>query len=258
MKYQYYSQDPMFCVGNIDVQTVSRPKNYKHTFRNGREKNGFIYIENGSMTGFFRNSETSELHANKGDIVFIPKGSIYTGMYMEDETKIKIIQFDIVSGDLPSYLSAPVKIDLFFAQEIVEEFFYPIESHISYHPFHLLSCMYKLLWQIDESKSQLPKKCKKIQPALSKIWERWNQNDKISYYAELCSMSEASLRRLFREYTGKSPIEYRNDIRLTRAKSKLQSGEFNVSEVAYESGFDNLSFFTRLYKKKYGYTPKKE
>ena len=71
-------------------------------------------------------------------------------------------------------------------------------------------------------------------------------------------MSEVNFRRLFKEYTGKSPVEYRNDIRLKNAKIKLQSGEYNVSEAAYESGFSNLSFFIRLYKKKYGHTPKKE
>ena len=49
MKFQYNLQDPNFRVGNIDVQVVSRPKNYKHSFRNGREKHGFIYIVSGKM-----------------------------------------------------------------------------------------------------------------------------------------------------------------------------------------------------------------
>ena len=71
-------------------------------------------------------------------------------------------------------------------------------------------------------------------------------------------MSEAGFRRLFREYMGASPVDHRNEIRLLHAKSKLQSGEYNVSEAAYESGFSNLSFFIRLYKKKFGYTPKKK
>jgi AraC-like DNA-binding protein len=38
----------------------------------------------------------------------------------------------------------------------------------------------------------------------------------------------------------------------------LKSGEYNVSESATASGFSNLSLFTKLYKKKYGITPKKE
>ena len=71
-------------------------------------------------------------------------------------------------------------------------------------------------------------------------------------------MSEVNFRRIFSEYIGMSPIEYRNEIRLKNARSMLVSGEYNVTEAAYESGFSNLSFFIRLYKKKYGHTPKKE
>lgn len=55
---------------------------------------------------------------------------------------------------------------------------------------------------------------------------------------------------------GRRKHGFSNSIRLTNARNKLQSGEYNVSEAAYESGFSNLSFFIRLYKKKYGHTPK--
>ena len=99
---------------------------------------------------------------------------------------------------------------------------------------------------------------KKLQAALSEIAEYWYKNESVAYYAELCNMSEVNFRRLFKEYTGLSPIDYRNDVRLSKARSKLQSGEYNVSEVAEICGFSNLSFFIRVYKKKYGYTPKKE
>jgi len=71
-------------------------------------------------------------------------------------------------------------------------------------------------------------------------------------------MSEVNFRRLFREYRNQSPIEYRNELRLQNAQIKLQSGEYNVSETAQLCGFSNLSFFIRLYKKKYGHTPKQE
>lgn len=74
----------------------------------------------------------------------------------------------------------------------------------------------------------------------------------------LCGMSKVNFRQLFHKYTGKSPIQHRNDIRLENARIMLQSGQYNVSEAAEAYGFSSLSFFIRLYKKKYGYTPKKE
>ena len=258
MKYKYDLRDPHLRVGNIDIQSVSRPKNYKHSFQNGREKHGFIYIVSGEMTDFFQDCGIPTLRASKGDLIFIPKGSVYTGLYSEENTKIRIVQFDLISGELPEYLSTPVKINFPRSHELIDAFFQPAENHTVYHPFYYLSCFYELLWRIDENEAHLPKKYKKLCPALSEMTENWAHNEKVSYYAALCDMSEANFRRLFREYMGVSPIDYRNELRLNHAKNKLQSGEYNVSEAAYESGFSNLSFFIRLYKKKYGYTPKKE
>lgn len=258
MKYQYNLQEPNFRIGNIDIQNVSRPKNYKHTFRSGRDKHGFIYTVRGKMLDVFQSSETGEICANAGELIFIPKNTVYTGIYLEESTEIKIVQFDLVSGTLPEYLSKPVRIELPKASELIESFFRPVENHTSNHPFYYLSCLYNLLWQIDEGYSKIPAKYKKLQAALSEITEYWNKNAPVSYYAELCNMSEVNFRRLFKEYTGLSPIDYRNDLRLSSARNKLRSGEYNVSEVAELCGFSNLSFFIRLYKKKYGYTPKKE
>ena len=258
MKLQYYLQEPDFRVGNIDVQSVSRPKGYKHSFPNGREKHGFVYVVEGSMTDVFQSRNIPDLSVSKGDLVFIPKGSVYTGVYKEDDTNIKIIQFDLIYGELPKYLTAPTKIELPRAYELVEPFFQTAENHKTYHPFYYLSCLYELLWRIDENYARIPPKYKKLQPALIEMLEHWNENQKVSYYAELCGMSEPNFRRLFCEYMGDSPIDYRNDIRLLHARNKLQSGEYNVSEAAYESGFTNISFFIRLYKKKFGHTPKKQ
>ncbi len=258
MKYQYHLQNPAFTAKNIDIQKVSRQKNYKHSFRQGRGKHGFIYTVSGQVCDTFATDEKQSIHAKEGELVFIPRGSIYTVTYLEEKTEIKLVQFDIDDGVLPEYLSQPVKIELPQAGELIENFFKPTENHTSNHPFYYLSCFYSLLWQIDEAYSSIPKKYRKLQAALSEITAHWHENRPVSYYASLCDMSEINFRRLVREYTGRSPIEYRNDIRLTNAKNKLQSGEYNVSEVAELCGFSNLSFFIRLYKQKYGYTPKKE
>ena len=256
MKYDYFSKKPEFLVDNIDLQSVSRPLNYRHLFKNGRAQHGFIYTVSGMMCDVFENGE--RIYSAKGELLFVPKGCVYTGIYAEENTKIEIVQFDVVSGNLPDYLKSPQKIDLPNAGEYMRAFFGFGGKEPPNHPFHYLARLYDFLYKIDETYSRLPLKYKKLKPALVEMRDFWAKNDPISYYATLCDMSEANFRRLFREYIGKSPIEYRNDIRLENAKSKLQSGEYNVSEAAEACGFSNLSFFIRLYKKKFGYTPKNE
>jgi len=258
MRYRYDLQDTKFQVGSISILNISRPKDYKHVFRNGRSKHGFVYTVSGRMKDTFHANEKNDIYTDAGEMIFIPKGTVYTGTYLEENTEIKIVQFDLLSGELPSYLSAPVKIALPDVGELLEAFFAPIEKRMPNYSFYYLSCLYALLWQIDQSESKLPAKYKKLQRALSEIAEHWSQNPPVSYYADLCDMSEVHFRRLFKEYTGRSPVDYRNDLRLMGAKNKLQSGEYNVSEVAELCGFSNLSFFIRSYKKKYGHTPKKE
>ena len=258
MKYQYDLGEPSFKAANIDIQSVSRPKGYKHSYKNGRQKHGFIYTVRGEMRDVFLSGREREIRAASGELVFIPKGSVYTGIYAEEETEIRIVQFDISEGELPEYLSEPVKLEFPKAGEVIGDFFAPTENRRTNHPFYYLSKLYNLLWQIDECNSGLPGKYRRLRPALTELAERFSENKSVSYYASLCNMSEGSFRRLFHEYIGTSPIEYRNQVRLQSARRKLQSGEYNVSEVAELCGFSNLSFFIRLYKKKYGYTPKQE
>lgn len=255
MKQKYSLQSMQFTADNIDIENVSRPKNFRHSFKNGRPKHGFIYVSDGKMCDIFETDKKQSIYVNKGELIFIPKGTVYTGVYLEENTKIKIIHFDITSGALPDYLSKPTKIKLPRLTEMIDQFFKPFENLKTNHPFYYLSCLYRFFWQIDEQYSGIPTKYKKLQNALAEINENFDKNPPVNYYAGLCAMSEVNFRRVFKEYTGLSPIEYRNDLRLNFAKSKLQSGEYNVSEVAVLSGFTNLSFFTRHFKKKFGHNP---
>ena len=258
MRQEQNLQQPTFAVENIDLVNVVRDKDYRHSFRSGRGKHGFVYMVRGSMTDIFSDEQIGEISLTKGELLFIPKGSKYVGVYTTDDTEIRIIQFDLTSGALPSYLSKPVKLELPYAKETLAALFSPHDTGTTCHCFYYLSCLYQLLWQIDVLYSDIPHKYNRLKSALHEMSERYFENQSVDYYANMCDMSEVNFRRLFKEYTGSAPIEYRNDLRLNSARAKLQSGEYNVSEAAESCGFTNLSFFIRLYKKKFGYTPKKE
>ncbi len=258
MKYESDLQRVAFRVDNITIVNVTRNKNYKHSYKDGRTKHGFIYTVRGGVHNVLFGCETATVDTSAGDVIFMPLGTSYISTYLEDNTELKIIQFDLLSGELPAYLSKPCRIELPEAKDMIDSFFITLKNPSVNHPLYYLSKLYDLLWQLERKHSKIPTKYKKLNPALRDIAENFSENRHISEYAEMCDMSEANFRRLFRECVGMSPIDYRNDLRLGAAKNKLQSGEYNVSEAAYESGFTNLSFFIRLYKKKYGHTPKKE
>ena len=56
--------------------------------------------------------------------------------------------------------------------------------------------------------------------------------------------------------TGKNYIEYLNDLRLGIASRHLIDTTKTVAEISYECGFNNLSNFNRIFKKRKGVTPK--
>jgi len=258
MRYEYNLQKIGFEISQIDIITVSRDKNYRHSYMDGRPYHAFIYTERGRMQDDFIHPTKESLTAEEETLLFVPKGARYYGTYLEDSTLNKIIQFDIGSGELPEYLSYPQKIELPSSKAIVNSFFEAISSPKTNHILHFTSLLYDLVWQIDIQHRGLPSKYSRLSAALDDILLHPERDEKISYYAKMCFMSEVNFRRLFREHTGKTPVEYRNELRLQRARRMLQSGEYNVSESAVASGFTNLSFFSRLYKEEFGYTPKEE
>ena len=69
--------------------------------------------------------------------------------------------------------------------------------------------------------------------------------------------SKSHISHLFKTKTGKSLRAYTNDLKLKRAKNLLCSTELSVTEIAFESGFEDTSYFVSLFRSKYGNTPYK-
>jgi len=87
-----------------------------------------------------------------------------------------------------------------------------------------------------------------------------NINDENFGIKELCKaicLSRSQLHNKIKAKTGLSTSIYIRSIRLKKAKYLLENTDFNVSEVAYEVGFKDPSYFSRLYSNKYGITPNK-
>ncbi|MFZ4572702.1 MAG: helix-turn-helix domain-containing protein, partial [Bacteroidales bacterium] len=75
---------------------------------------------------------------------------------------------------------------------------------------------------------------------------------------QLCKsvgMSRAQLYRKFKSLTDKTVNEYLRTFRLYKARELLLTTGLNVSEVAYETGFKNLSHFSRVFTEEFGTNP---
>ena len=64
------------------------------------------------------------------------------------------------------------------------------------------------------------------------------------------------LCRFIKQHTSKSFIDFLTDIRLGAASRALVDSSLSIAEIGYDCGFNNLSNFNRIFKKKKGVTPK--
>lgn len=88
---------------------------------------------------------------------------------------------------------------------------------------------------------------------------KFNPSDeyKIPELAKNLSMSESKLTRLFRSLYGTSIHQYVQNQRLEKAAVLISRHGMNVSEAALNSGYTNLSWFSKEFQKKFEITPKK-
>ena len=68
-------------------------------------------------------------------------------------------------------------------------------------------------------------------------------------------MSEAHLRRLFRETYGKTPRKYATEVRIRRAADLLRGTERSIKQIAQAVGYQNVAAFDRIFKRAFGVTP---
>ncbi|MEM1214981.1 MAG: ATP-binding protein [Bacteroidota bacterium] len=75
---------------------------------------------------------------------------------------------------------------------------------------------------------------------------------------QLCAaigMSRSQLFRKMKALLDESPSAFIRNYRLEKAQALLVTGEWNVSEVAWQTGFSNLAHFSKVYKEKFGESP---
>lgn len=72
---------------------------------------------------------------------------------------------------------------------------------------------------------------------------------------QCAGVSRYTICRLFKSYVGLTPVNFLNALRCDEARALIASGECNVSEAAHRVGVENLSYFSRLYRRHIGQLP---
>ena len=98
---------------------------------------------------------------------------------------------------------------------------------------------------------------KLIKEASEYLFVHYNQAISLEVLANKFNVNKYYLAHLFKKETKKSIGEYIEEIRLMRAKEMLRDNAFSISEVANLVGYPDNNYFTKVFKKKTGFTPSK-
>jgi len=86
--------------------------------------------------------------------------------------------------------------------------------------------------------------------------KNFDKNVSLGEASRLAAMSEVSFSRFFKLRTGKTFVDTLNEVRLGHASRMLIETTQSINEIAYKCGFNNMSNFNRIFKKKKDCTPK--
>ena len=226
-----------------------------------RTTNGLLFIWNGETT--FR-EKSRVIVARQGDLVFIPMGEKYRMEYTAESTTFVLVDFLTYTRDgEAARLHDSIKLlakdgaDNGIAR-IMTSFELCSTSMDAAAIFRRRELLYRLLgmaygasYQAESERSANTK----IADGALLLEKTYLENIPISELARACHVSENTFRSLFRKQYRTSPIQYRNLLRIARARELLSEGSCTVAEAAYGSGFENVGYFCRLYKKITGENP---
>jgi len=100
-------------------------------------------------------------------------------------------------------------------------------------------------------------KSRRLDKVFDFIRNNYDKDISLNDVAGIVNMPEVSFSRFIKKRTGRTFIESLNDIRLGHATRMLINTTQTIAEISYRCGFNNLSYFNRIFKRRNGCTPSK-
>ncbi|MEG1427503.1 MAG: AraC family transcriptional regulator [Oscillospiraceae bacterium] len=219
----------------------------------------FMFGEAGSI--FFFNS--GEIHAGEpeDDQEIVYRAVVFNPEFLCGSD---VIRSKYIGPIIAGRLQLPVIMD--FSQEISENFeelFRLLEEKDFGYELIVKSTLLKIMAAGIRCSEVMPLPmvgnvaADSIKSAINFIQENHQRPITIEELSALCNMSQGHFCRLFKQYTLKTPIQYINNVRISKAIELLISGNRKILDIALDTGFNGLSYFIGVFKESVGCTPTK-
>lgn len=237
---------------------VSSFKNKSKAFGkvNNRLTHGFIIKIKGYNEYDFGDKR---IKINEGELIFLPKGSSYEYVSnTEGENLYTSINFE---ADIDNKEVTVYSLKDFYGLDFLSESFSVLwKFGNTAERYECMSVFYSLLAFLSRTDTTNDKNLKKfeiIEPAVSYLISHvYDSELKVDRLHRLCGISDTYFRKLFRLKMSMTPVEYLTNIRLSHARSIIESGDFDcIKEVALSVGYTDPLYFSKAFKARYGISP---
>ena len=225
-----------------------------------RPVDGIVFFTEGSITYDFSGEKIT---ANKGDVLILPKGLVYSGKRKAGEKNSFFVvdfetdaDFSFAALGLPKSFT-PKHYDLFTAR--FEELLKLWQSGELSAKIALKGKLYSFIADITKGhiKSSLGAECFTKTQRISEYIEKTYSKSDLSV-EDICKefyVSPSTLRRIMLSAYYKTPVKYITEVRIKKAKNMLAYDNLSVSEIAEKCGFASSHYFSRIFKKEVGMSP---
>lgn len=227
-----------------------------------KEKNVFLYFC--GCKGEYTLPDKTKVIAKSGDIVYAPIDYEYSVRFFDFEDvrphTIKINFFLYDENKEPFALEGKLSIfrhlGSYCAPHFVKVANYS-ESAVK-RPSKMKSALYEILSALSEKsrrKSLKREKFERISESINYLEHDTEQNLSVKEIAAISNVSEIYFRKLFKEYSGMSPVKFRIKSKIENAKLCLEYENMTIQEISDYLGFISPAYFTRQFREFTGMTP---
>lgn len=222
-----------------------------------KEENLLLYFKSGSAVYSFNDGET--LTVNAGDVCYTPVGCRYSvcfeGRDIIETSALKFRLFDEQGKDV-AFAVKPMNfpdqarnVELFeSARKLSEKAIQiPAKYNVLLHEF--------ISYMGHESVRHAFKDFSLIENGIKYLNAHIEENTSVENIAQMYNISSTYFRRVFKEFMGLSPSEYRIKKRIEKAKVLLEYGEDSIECIGQSLGYIDTSYFIKQFKRAVGLTP---
>ncbi len=257
------------------------PLDFKSVSLHWHEDAEIIYIKKGhGVVGV----DLVNYRVSAGDIVFVLPGHLHSiealsGSRMEYENII--FEMDFLSSRLPErmyseyftpLLNGELEFPVLISPETTEKYAdaahfldmadaccrdkaQAYEIAVKGYLFCFFSALFSGCKRVTNDDEKDNGNLDKLKLVLKYIEEHYDETISIDDMAKLCCFSSSHFMRFFKQTMNQTFTVYLNEYRMSKAANLLVASGATILEIAQETGFDNLSYFNRLFKRTYGVTP---